>query len=45
MDQKDILVDETVLHQRLDQLSAAEDDEILVQFLLEPGYCLYGVTF
>ncbi len=45
VDQKDILVDEIVPHQRLNEFSAAEDDEIPVQFLLESGYGLSGVAF
>ena len=44
MDQEHILIDEVAPPQRLDQLSAAHDHEILAQLSLEPGYGLHGVA-
>src|SRR5712691_8877187 len=45
VDQEHVLVDEVAPHQRLDQLSAAEDHEIHARLLLEPGHGLRGVAF
>jgi len=44
VDQEHLLVDEVAPHQRLDQLSAAQDHEILARLLLEPGHGLRGVA-
>ena len=38
MDQEHVLVDEVAFPQRLDQLSAAQDPEVLARLLLEPGH-------
>src|ERR1700736_2678807 len=45
MDLEHELVDQVALHQRLDQLSAAHDQEILAQLLLEAGHSIPGVAF
>src|SRR6266568_6862847 len=45
VDQEHVLVDEVAPHQRLDQLSAAEDHEILARLLFEPCHGLRSVAF
>jgi hypothetical protein len=44
VDREDVLVDEVALHQRLDQLSASEDHEILARLFLQPCHGARGVA-
>ncbi len=39
MDHEPVLIDEVVLHQRVDQLATAEHQQVLTVLLLEPGNC------